>query len=107
LYADLQGKEATASQWKVAANSKTPQKAPQHYGPKAGLTLFMFIIICLKRILFKTSATFLKKTAWEKTVKNASLSQPMATSPMALGSNRKSADYQLEPVVYEEQITAG
>lgn len=40
-------------------------------------------------------------------MKNASLSQPMATSPMALGSKRKCADYPIEPVVYEEQITAG
>lgn len=40
-------------------------------------------------------------------MKNASLSQPMATSPMAPGSKRKCADYPIEPVVYEEQITAG
>lgn len=40
-------------------------------------------------------------------MKNASLPQPMATSPMALGSKRKCADYPLVPGVYEEQITAG
>lgn len=89
---------------KIARHHK---KAIEAYIPKAGLRLFMFIFICLKLILFKTSATFSKKIAWGKTMKNASLSQPMATSPMALGSKRKCTDYPIEPVVYEEQITAG
>lgn len=37
LSADLQGKETTARQWKVAANSKTPHKKPHETtAPKQG-----------------------------------------------------------------------